>query len=72
MSQYALVNESTNYVDNVIELRDELVGVIPFPGYRLVKMIDDYASIGIGWFWNGSNFDPPVYPDSDPEPEGET
>lgn len=75
-NKYALVNQTTNIVDNTIMLEDRLVGVIPFPGYGVVKLTGIYDDVGIGWIRTPDGFIPP--PDlgpedaGEPEPEGET
>ena len=71
-SKYALVNQTTNIVDNTIMLEDRLADVMTFPGYDFVKLTGIYDDVGIGWIRTENGFVPPPEPEPEPEqPEGE-
>jgi len=61
MFRYAMINNSTNVVDNVCNWNGELTTWTPPEGYIMVKLTDEQAPVGIWWTYVNGVFTEPVY-----------
>ena len=61
MFRYAMINNSTNIVDNVCNWDGELTTWVPPEGYTMVKLTDEQSTVGIWWTYANGVFTEPVY-----------
>jgi hypothetical protein len=57
MARYAMVQDASGIVVNVIEWSGDTADWQPDPGYTMVP--DEPAVCGPGWSWDGTTFTPP-------------
>lgn len=68
MARYAMVQDASGIVVNVVEWSGDTADWQPGPGYTMV--LDDPGTCSAGWSYDGSKFIPP--PSGEPGTGGQT